>query len=386
MAWAKYSSWRSGRRSRSSRRWYSGVRRRATGNARAARQQRDSATVTISRFASVPVVIPVGSSGATTILNHWDNLRLSEFFTHYAAMYDQMRIDKIKLKLTGSQGGSAQTINISPNVVLAFDRNGLDPSQVVDVTNISTYSSAQLKTWSVGNAFSMYQTIYPFTIMEKGQYIPTNSLRDPGTDATASNPCTNLTFSALPFKPISLLGVSVGFNTEAANTFSFTGEFEYTVTFRGMRKPTAAYVAPVDVSFTHFYLFTSTSTGSYREYELNSKVLLSDFTKASTASVAVPARCLLIKMTLDSNQIIDYSQRVLFSTTYYGSNTSALLSSNTYYYITPALPDDVAFTYQGLGTEDDFLIATNELGTRIPGSVTSSISIQEEDIPDLQFN
>ena len=150
-----------------------------------------------------------------------------------------MKIDKIRMKVTGSQGATAQTLNISPAVVLAFDRNGLSEGQQVTSGTVSTYSSAQLKTWSVGNAFTMWQTIYPSTIMEKGQFIPTESLQPPSpTGQDSSNPCSNLADPTLPFKPISLLAVDLGSPVQQPNAFGFTIEYEYTVTFRGMRRPT----------------------------------------------------------------------------------------------------------------------------------------------------
>lgn len=196
--------------------------------------------MTISRIASFPVTIAINQSNSAIAINHWNQLRLSQFFPNYGPMYDQMKLDKIRVKVTGSQAGTAQTANVSPSVVLAFDRNGLTTDTQVSSAVVSTYSSAQLKQWSSGNAFTMYQTIYPSTIMEKGQYIPTESLQNPtGAANVTSNPCNNYSDPTLPFKPITLLAVDMGsLQLAAANTFSFTLEFEYTVTFRGMRKPT----------------------------------------------------------------------------------------------------------------------------------------------------
>ena len=195
--------------------------------------------MTISRIATVPVIISNGNNSSAVPINHWNQLRLSTYFDNYAPMYDQMKINKIRMKVTGNQSGTAQTANLSPAVVLAFDRNGLSPNQTVNTGTISTYSSAQLKQWSTGNAFVMYQTIYPSTIMEKGQYVPTDSLLDPETTEgqVSTNPSYNLADPTLPFKPISMLGVDLGITAASDQTFAFTVEYEYTVTFRGMRKP-----------------------------------------------------------------------------------------------------------------------------------------------------
>lgn len=215
---------------------------RATYNALAAKQQRDSTTVTINRIATAAVTIPSGQTNGVVILNHWDSLRQSQFFPNYAPMYDQMKIDAITIKVTGSQMGTATTprANLVPAVILAFDRNGLSVGQVLTSSTVSTYSSAQLKNWSLGNSFVMRQTIYPSTMAEKSQYIPTESLVDPTADTSAGNPCTNLSSPLLAFKPITLLGADVGMITASADVpmqFAFTVEYEYTVTFRGMRKP-----------------------------------------------------------------------------------------------------------------------------------------------------
>lgn len=194
--------------------------------------------MTISRIATTQVTIADGTQSNAVPINHWDSLRQSTYFANYSPMYDQMKLDKIRIKVTGSQAGSAVTANWSPAVVLAFDRNGLTTGQQLTSQSVSTYSSAQLKQWSTGNAFVMYQTIYPNTIMEKGQYIPTDSLQDPSTVSDTSNPCYNYADSSLPFKPITLLAVDMGANLSSENTLAFTIEYEYTVTFRGMRKPT----------------------------------------------------------------------------------------------------------------------------------------------------
>lgn len=227
---------------RSSRRWNRGTRRRVIGNSRSARQQRDAATVTISRFTTLSVPVLNGATGGTAFIQHWDSLRNSTYFSNYSGMYDQIKIDKIRVKLNGTNAG-ATTDAISPTVVIAFDRNGLDSSQLAadgtslttGVNGIATYSSAQTKQWSNGNSFVMYQTIYPSTIMEKGQYIPTDSLT---TTVSSANPAYAITDSTMPFKPVTLVGVSTnGITTLANATYIFSAEIEYTVTFRGMRKP-----------------------------------------------------------------------------------------------------------------------------------------------------
>lgn len=249
----------------------SSIRSRSIGNTRAARAQRDSATVVINRIAPFNVYIYgdyyPDSLGGTTFgaiaISHWDELRKSQFFPNYSSMYDQMRLDKTRIKITGSSAVSNNNPYDSPSIILAFDRNGLNSTQFVKLPNtqvpstnpsvafpdpnlVSTYSSAQTRQWSSGNSFSMYQTVYPTTIQEKGQYIATGALvapMDPATitgnipDSEFSNPCSFWQHQSYPFKPITLLAVRLPNPVKQKNTYIFNIEFEFTVTFRGMRKP-----------------------------------------------------------------------------------------------------------------------------------------------------
>ena len=251
----------------------SSIRSRSTGNTRAARAQRDSATVVINRIAPFNVYIygdyyKAAGLGGTAVgaiaISHWDELRKSQFFPNYSSMYDQMRLDKTRIKITGSSATTfINTPYSSPSIILAFDRNGLNSTQFVKLPNtqvssdkspvafpdpnlVSTYSSAQTRQWSSGNSFSMYQTVYPSTIQEKGQYIATGALvapTDPANitgsipDSEFSNPCSFWQHQSYPFKPITLLAVRLPTPAETQNTYIFNIEFEFTVTFRGMRKP-----------------------------------------------------------------------------------------------------------------------------------------------------
>lgn len=249
----------------------SSIRSRSTGNTRAARAQRDSATVVINRIAPFNVYIygdyytgsPAGTTFGAIAISHWDELRKSQFFPNYSSMYDQMRLDKTRIKITGSSAVSNNNPYSSPSIILAFDRNGLNSTQYVKLPNsqvpstkapvafpdpnlVSTYSSAQTRQWSSGNSFSMYQTVYPSTIQEKGQYIATGALLapiEPSTitgnipDSEFANPCSFWQHQSYPFKPVTLLAVRLPEPVTTQNTYIFNIEFEFTVTFRGMRKP-----------------------------------------------------------------------------------------------------------------------------------------------------
>ncbi|AKO71488.1 putative CP [Chimpanzee faeces associated circular DNA virus 1] len=350
------------RRARSSRRWNSGSRRRAWGNSKAARQQRDAATVTISRIATTQVTVLSGTQTAAEVINHWNNLRLSTYFGNYAPMYDQMKLDKIRIKVTGSQSGTAMTANWSPSIVLAFDRNGLTTGQQMTSDVVSTYSSAQLKQWSTGNAFTMYQTIYPSTIMEKGMYIPTESLQDPLTVADATNPCYNYASSTLPFKPLTLLAVDMGGNLESSNTFAFTIEYEYTVTFRGMRKPSLSYVSSV-VTVDSFGAASTKFPFSSMAYA------------AENISVTLPTYTLLLAFNTEPDDYIEV--RV-----YSSSNTtlSITVPGDCYYgYISSTSTNTLATLYSG---EDVVLSLSDPSADRYPTILRLSKSNYEFSIPN----
>ena len=209
-------------------------------------------TVYISRPDSGEEIGPGFNSGGVAV-PLWEILRSSQFFPNYQPMFDQVRFDKCRVKVTGSAADTGLTGFSSPTVCMAFDRNGLNATQVnsavpnsqhcnvlLNSSLVSTYSSSQIKQWSAGNSFVMYQTIMPSTILEKGQYIPTGSLVRVTEQnlLSTSNPCNILTDPTVPFKPVVLIAVTSPFvNVNDNMSFSFTVEFEFVVTFRGMRKP-----------------------------------------------------------------------------------------------------------------------------------------------------
>nr|QWB14896.1 capsid protein [Cressdnaviricota sp.] len=357
-------------------------RRKANRESWAARQQKDASTVTISRIATVPVVIGNGESNGAVYINHWDQLRQSTYFPNYSPMYDQMKIDKIRIKITGNQSGSAVTANLSPAVVAAFDRNGLSPSQQITTASVSTYSSAQLKQWSTGNAFVMYQTIYPSTIMEKGQYIPTDSLQDPQTITSTVNPCVSESDPTLPFKPITLLGVDMGSSMSTSQTFAFTVEYEYTVTFRGMRKPSLAYL---DYEVYGFRIYK-------RVGDIISPVLdvnIDQFLYAeSNVTVNMASKSVLIRIYRRNYSLEGFNTvSVEFIFNPYNTNTQMTVQAGSYYcYVTPSFAGptvDYVFFSPLIGSsfkDSDAIFMTylNYTGSSV---AISSIFVDGEDLP-----
>lgn len=200
-------------------RYSSSSTKRAVGNYRAALQQRDQSSVNLS----IPTYISVStqdiaihnpfyasgsqnvtiSNGGCVAINVFDLLRKSTFFQSYANMYDQIKLDRIRIKLTPSSfelGGSLSKYS-SYTVVTAWDRSGISNEQLsintdhrydkvfgsdtsvdtkakgvylnLTADDIATYSSAITKPVSSGTNNSITRTIYPRTTQEKGLYINT---------------------------------------------------------------------------------------------------------------------------------------------------------------------------------------------------------------------
>jgi len=260
----------------------SSLGKRSSGNLKAAFEQRDQSEVVLNCNNTVSCRIPKRVDGGfekdfnVAAVNVFDALYHSEFFGNYAPMYDQVKIDKVKAKITSLQYPTTPgTTNNNLSVVTAIDRNGLDGNQLVErISNeqvcigtsigkaISTYSSALTKNLSYGSTFEIIRYITPFTVQEKGQYISTDSLKqwyrnysvngeigsnryvicDQNTKANdryykncvSNNPCYLEKDAALPFKPTFLIG-AIGLDALNGDCI-FNVELDVCCTFRGLRK------------------------------------------------------------------------------------------------------------------------------------------------------
>ena len=187
-------------------------KRKAIGNYKAAIQQRDGSQVNINinhQFSVANKIIAGTRKQIHTgsyALNIWDLLRKSEFYQSYSNMYDQVKIDGVKIKLTPIEWN---TTNYSKafTVVTAWDRSGLSLEQLylnaanIDTNgenagvvgklddedydglylllqqSIGTYSSALTKNLNPGSSFAFTRKIYPSNMQEKSFFVPTSSLR-----------------------------------------------------------------------------------------------------------------------------------------------------------------------------------------------------------------
>lgn len=281
---------------------YSNQRSRARGNQAAADQQRDTTQVVLKSslvrsggqtFTLLDPNYPdLDSSWADTgtiVINIYDVLLRSEFYQNYANMYDQVRIDNIRVDITPSIWSTSSDENPTPEyhipksltVVTAWDRSGLSSSQFVQSSmnprsyycvigeEIENYSSAVNKHLGPASIFNIKRYLYPQSVLEKNQFVNTKDLRpqfsqnanEPysydlsyGENFDKSLPNNFLEDSSVPFKPTLLVGVRspykpfkapqieyyggqrqqiIGWNKLKPTVFTF--EFEIVVTFRGLR-------------------------------------------------------------------------------------------------------------------------------------------------------
>lgn len=204
--------------------------RRSYGQMRAARQQADQASFVINvptqascfckkanlnDYALNTHSVEIG----TYAMNIYDILRKSEFYQSYATMYDEFKIDNIKVKLIPTKynvtvNGNNTSGYQSFTVYTAWDRTGLNNKQMLLLTSgvynndpidqsepsilnreyigkgldndgiyciigsdITTYSSAESRQVSTGQNSSITRYLRPKTLQEKSQWISTTQLK-----------------------------------------------------------------------------------------------------------------------------------------------------------------------------------------------------------------
>lgn len=249
MAYTRRSSARSyrryGRRYSSYGRSYRG---RSRGQFAAANGQRDCsrqvlkwAQVQTISAKQVSVAAAEGSGNLATsqqgfsAFNVWSALSNSGFYDLFAQMYDQIKLNAVKVKITllsAAENIFSSTNN--PVFVSAWDRNGL----VTATTNpaepfkfVSSYGSAITRPMTVGANFGMERYLYASTMSEKSQYVSTSII-----DNLAANSKDDSQYgNPFPFKPTLLLAVYSSASDTAQQTLNFNVEWQFDVTFRGTR-------------------------------------------------------------------------------------------------------------------------------------------------------
>lgn len=188
----------------------SNTRKKSWGNMKAAKQQADQSTFTIN----IPTNISCFSKKSQNYqntghvygvfpMNIYDYLRRSEFYNSYANMYDEFKIDRVKVKLLPTSW-TVSTTSAYKNITLytAWDRTGLSESQTnLELRNlrkednfigqnggddglycivgedITTYSSSESRTINPNTNTSITRWLNPKTMAEKSQWINTSDLK-----------------------------------------------------------------------------------------------------------------------------------------------------------------------------------------------------------------
>ena len=238
-------------------RYGSSYSKRGYGQMKAAKQQADQASFVMNiptqlscKCIQVTMVDGQGNTRKNEVgtypLNIYDLLRKSEFYQSYANMYDEFKIDNIKVKLIPTRynvtvGDTNNAGYQSFTVYTAWDRTGLnnkqlflntsgsynnspiDPSQPNGPKNneyigkgsdtdglyclvgsdITTYSSAESRQISVGQNSSIVRWLKPKTLSEKSQWLSTSQLKQ--WYYQYNN--TSASFKYIPIKDTDALGL-----------------------------------------------------------------------------------------------------------------------------------------------------------------------------------
>ena len=223
------------------------IRKRSRGNMRAAAQQRDSLNVVLRNKVNVECgqfkqEVPIEISNGTALdfeedinvvntgcafINVYDVIRTSDYYKNICQLYDQVKINAIKVDITSIDWPNASNESNandegyvypkSLTVVTAWDRSGLGASQVqfkyskrsvenphyvlgqgfdeedVDVSDlvsnddkllycivgndITSYSSSLVRHLGPGSNLKMTRYLYPESFNEKSQYVSTDLLK-----------------------------------------------------------------------------------------------------------------------------------------------------------------------------------------------------------------
>lgn len=306
------------------------VKRRAYGNLRSAAQQRDSTEVVINTVFPATITIPQGSNLAGIGINVYQQLAQSQFYSNYAPMYDQFKLNGVRVKVNGSIQGTNASSYLTPTITTAWDRNGIEVGSTLEslANNISTYSSAITKPWSLGNAFIQTRTIWAETIQEKSQYLSPSNITPNGTGGV-NDPSYPIQVPAVPWKPTFFIQISLP--TGAAlggQVISFTIEMDIIVKFRGLRKGSIGNTPPTPG--LPISIDSMTQSGS------SVPILLSSFQAGTGSSISLPTGSAIVYIGSGGN--IDgtpmYAFRMITNST--GNNVNVSVGSDRYHLIDSA--------------------------------------------------
>ena len=208
---------------------------------KAAFQQRDSTQIVINSTESVTLAVPANSNGSTIVRNVTKLLCSTEFFQHYAAMYDQFKIDGVSVSAEIVYNTFGQAAMTFPNVISAWDRNGIDKASAsvtyngVTQTNapivpgpyqVASYSSAVSRAYYPGARWGITRRLVASSLQEKSIYFPTVKTAEVMSES-------NL-YAA--WNPDFLLSVLLGANTPTCQSLVFNLSWSWVLSLRGLRK------------------------------------------------------------------------------------------------------------------------------------------------------
>ena len=199
------------------RRYYKSGSKKAFGQMKAAKQQADQSTFTVNVPSQLTAFLHDATINETSQvtgvypLNIFELLRKSDFFNNYANMYDEFKIEKVKVKLLPTQwamnNSTGNYFYKNITVYTAWDRSGLDSSQLVfdlsspqQITkvenndylignasgggvyccvgeNITSYSSAESRVVNPNSNTTIVRWLSPKTMQERSQWLSTGTLK-----------------------------------------------------------------------------------------------------------------------------------------------------------------------------------------------------------------
>jgi len=223
----------------------------------------------------------------TACVNVWEVLANNSNFAALASMYDQVRLDGVRVKLSVTDAKtSVNHVNEIKNITVytAWDKTGLSSDQYnvqynngspvsynikigKNIVNASDQKKSQLNSFQRWNSFL---SCYPSLLAEKSQYVATADIErtvksinsDTGihflTDKyqyynvnalESNNPCLIFESSSIKYKPCLIVGVfsnSVDGNgniTQYGRTEAviFNGEFSMSLTFKNLKAARYVY-------------------------------------------------------------------------------------------------------------------------------------------------
>lgn len=262
-------------------RWRNSTRSKSWGNMKAAKQQADQSTFTINIPSTLECFLHsdvLGVNGeiiqkGVYAMNIYDQLRKSDFFASYSSMYDEFKVDRVKVKLLPTEFTYSATSNTmggykNLTVYTAWDRTGLNKDQVklftknvigtstvigtTDTGNIdglyvtigkdiTTYSSAESRVINPGTNTSIVRWLNPKTMQEKSQWIGTSQLEKWYTE-----------YKSVEGESLTgrYIGIPTGYTPDASN-LSKQVTFDGNVEIGGTNSRTNdALVNPADASFS----------------------------------------------------------------------------------------------------------------------------------------